>query len=841
MSSEDQPSIVRPGEEKFTLPEIPVFSERGPWWSALSLLLFFITSFVGFRYLSDASFWLRLPLLFTMIGSGIGFVYELWLIASGRPYLLFLTANGRLVQMLRAVVLVFVFTSTYFAYCLLTFGNTSSCYWLAAVVGVLASMLYLAFVLQAPPTLAAVAQLLGAGGQVALVCAGLYGFSNQISNEWGIIYLSFAAISLYTTSIAGVSTPERSTSFHILAICSAIFYVQGVILATISAELTLIGSIWGMLGCLLGGFVLATLLGFWAIPLTWNRLRAGLASATWPFFYLIIAGGLRPPRPERLSQLYKGKEDQLEPLKVYPYYIAHPRNLSHQVSVPALDEALTLKVHALGLTTRLVKFFFAVASIANRLFPFANIRTPIRDKPRMEVWNDGRDYWPRWLLRTIWLPGLGRFQIQSGVRGPGFQPSPELAVEYYHEGQFLAYLAEFGIAGSFLQAESGRRNTRLVLDFSFLEKYETKEDYESYGGKAFFRIDDDRQRLVLESVIAPASDTEIQVNPNDDTFRRAEDMILASLYFYVVSGKHLVEIHMGLNLIEIALFNAFDANKQWGHPVRMALYPHLYAHELAEELTTQNLLEDGAVFPQIFATTNAALVNHLNDRFSEYELGKDENFEAREQVLLTGRKKELEAVLPNSSLVWEKRYAKIWQEYAKSIVEAAYKDDEEVAEDECVQSLLRHLEKYYPTALPERYGKLSTMEELIRFIGDTIHHLVIRHEVYGTTGVRLSLDPRINKVQVPKDGGPPAIDEWRSLACVAMATSRVRYTSLTETNFSNVFYDVQDPIVRSKMQKAHQTMKSELQKLETEFQTDGVDNYQQLRPLPSELDIGAGY
>ena len=75
---------------------------------------------------------------------------------------------------------------------------------------------------------------------------------------------------------------------------------------------------------------------------------------------------------------------------------------------------------------------------------------------------------------------------------------------------------------------------------------------------------------------------------------------------------------MGLNLVEVALFNAFDAKEEWNHPVRMALYPHLFAHDLAEELTTQNLLEDGAVFPQIFATTNSALMRHLNDRFSEF-------------------------------------------------------------------------------------------------------------------------------------------------------------------------------------------------------------------------------
>ncbi len=222
----------------------------------------------------------------------------------------------------------------------------------------------------------------------------------------------------------------------------------------------------------------------------WGQCRTVLANFIWPFFYLLVAGGLYIPKPERLSVLYQGKDDKLEPLKVYPYHVAHPRNLSYPIQVPCLDEAMTLKVHAFGFITRLVTFFFAVASVANRRFPFANTKTPIDNKPRMEAWSDGSHYWPGWLERKIWLPGLGRFEIQSGVRGPGFQPTPELAVDAYREGQLLAYLVEYGIAGSFIEPEKRGKKTVFKLDFSFLEKYETKPDYESYGGKAHLQIMD---------------------------------------------------------------------------------------------------------------------------------------------------------------------------------------------------------------------------------------------------------------------------------------------------------------------------------------------------------------
>ena len=829
-------TIVPPGIEKFTPPEVPVFRGSGPGLSVLSLLGFFIASVALFCFL-ESPLWSRAPFCFTAIGSGIGFVYELWLIASGRAYQLFVTPGGRIVQWLRASVLVLVYGSAYLAYCLITSGESSHVVWIvAATAGALTGLLAVALLLRGPMSLGAITFLLGFVGQLALVW-----ISPEVPGgtlvQW---LLTGAAATLYASIAVGSETPQRSTTFHVLGIASVGLLYLAIQYAVLDENASFASS-QAAVSWLLLGFLAAAAVALYLLPRTLGVLRAFLANATWPLFYLLIAGGLRVPRPERLSTLYKGKEDQLRPLKVFPYYAAHPRNLTHMVSVPALDEALTLKVHAFGFITRMVMLFFGAASTANRLFPFADIDVPLADKPRMEPWSDGSHYWPWWLLKRIWLPGLGWFQIQSGVRGPGFQPTPEVVVDAYQKGQLLAYLVEYGIAGPFIEPEKQGSKSRFKLDFSFLEEYETKPDYESYGGAAYFEIDDKRKCLVLTSVRAPGATREIAANADDASFRHAEDLILASLYYYVVSGKHLVEIHMGFNLVEISLFNSFDAKKRWNHPVRMALYPHLFAHELAEELTTQNLLEDGAVFPQIFATTNAALMQHLNDRFSEYELGRDEDFDYRESVLLSGRNgKSLTDVLPRSSLVWEHKYAAIWREYAESIVNAAYVNDREVAEDECVQTLFGNLSEMFHRPLPKRYARLETKSGLARFIADTIHHLIIRHEVYGTSAVRLSLDPRINKVQVPKDGGTYAIDEWRSLACVAMATSRVRYTKLL-INFANVFSDIEDEELQLAFRLAHTRMKSQLQHLEDEFAADGVDNYQTLRLLPSDLDIGAGY
>ena len=225
-------------------------------------------------------------------------------------------------------------------------------------------------------------------------------------------------------------------------------------------------------------------------------------------------------------------------------------------------------------------------------------------------------------------------------------------------------------------------------------------------------------------------------------------------------------------------------------------------------------------------------MRHLNDRFSEYVLGVDEEFERRVKTILANRSElSVEEVVPDSSLVWELKYAEIWQEYTTELVDAMYETDGAVTSDICVSTLFANLSELFHQPLPKRYDKFKSKKGLARFLSDTIHHLVIRHEVYGTSGVRLSLDPRINKVQVPKDGGPLPIDEWRSLACVAMATSRVRYTSLL-INFSNVFNDIEDKKLRKAFSLAHTRMKGRLQELEGEI-------YQRWRRQLSAVEIVA--
>jgi hypothetical protein len=130
------------------------------------------------------------------------------------------------------------------------------------------------------------------------------------------------------------------------------------------------------------------------------------------------------------------------------------------------------------------------------------------------------------------------------------------------------------------------------------------------------------------------------------------------------------------------------------------------------------------------------------------------------------------------------------------------------------------------------------------------------------------------QTQVPKDGGPTGVDEWRSLAFVTLATAYVEFVPLLQDpdntfadkkrDLESVFDDAtpvkvqgglreKDPDetaakLQSQMKDAFQVMQVDLRSLNNEWEYTGTSkiaeadlNYQYFRPLPKDLTTGPGY
>lgn len=101
--------MVVSGQQKFAVPTPLSFSVSDSWMSVVSLFAFLIASILAIWLSSDIPTWAVVPFWFTAFGSGLGFLYELWLLLRKTPYQLLATPIGRFIQPIRLANLAPVF------------------------------------------------------------------------------------------------------------------------------------------------------------------------------------------------------------------------------------------------------------------------------------------------------------------------------------------------------------------------------------------------------------------------------------------------------------------------------------------------------------------------------------------------------------------------------------------------------------------------------------------------------------------------------------------------------------------------------------------------------------
>lgn len=846
-------------EVRFQKPSLPTYSTLASVFSILSLLFMATLSSVmfiqlinpsvsGFAWLGDLftflkppqaaanmAAWTWLPFLFTIFGSVLGMLFELGLLLSGHAFQQTRTKFGVFILNLRLLNLAPVVSTIFFFVACMVVTHADVRFALLYLAG--GACFGLGFALFFGGAQALVPLVL-AGTQVAQIVMVLTGTLPAGGEVIAWLLVGQAALQL-TSLLIGTATPWKSTAFHTISTISGILLYSAIIKATGAnidfsqsvAVVLPVGSLalWGFAGACIAGLVLTALL----LPKTLGGFLVMLSNTIWAPLYFVLVSADRFPHPFNLTEVYGGKKPPKK-TTLKPYYQVHPEFLLQRLSIPAvvnIEETVTL----FKKLVKTARGAFSVMALLDHYLPQANVKIPLTNKKRMEVWSDGQEYWPGLFTKKI----FGLHLPDGGT----MDKTPAPAIAAFKDGQLLAFLAESGVASPFLKPAPEMGQGMLTIDFRFLESYETKPDYESYGGAAYFKVNSVKQRLELISVVAPHTTDILPADPRSPSFRRAESLVLASMYYQVISGKHLAEIHMTYNLVEVAMHDAFESQGQWAHPFRTFMYLHFFAHELAEEITTEHLVQEGAVFSQIFATTHDSLVHHLNDCYASFQYGEDEDFEAREALLtMEGTGGEKGELLPNACIKWELRYAKIWNDYTTALIDIIYADDAAVQADKYLQDFHAGLLQVMVNGLPARYDHFKTKQGVARFASDTIHHTVIRHQVYGTTGIRAALDPRISKVQVPMDGGTYAINEWRSLAFVALATGKARFT-LLQGDFTNLLNGV-DEKYKSKMHDVFNQLQEDLGQLEVEWNTteeEKARNYDYFRAVPSVLHTGPGY
>jgi hypothetical protein len=191
---------------------------------------------------------------------------------------------------------------------------------------------------------------------------------------------------------------------------------------------------------------------------------------------------------------------------------------------------------------------FNIITWIDVFFPQTIVSTPLDVKERFLIGQTGDRYYP-----SSWFSLFPQFPW----RGKKLLPSPSPLVDAYKKGSALPYLCQYGYGRTFLkraveaieypffdsESDAGKDGKFLVMDFRHLENYEYKTDYEAYGGCGLFKvIETEREgnQLKVVWIMEPRIPVKIKFDKDNGSFRRAESMLISTIYFSCVAGKHLV-------------------------------------------------------------------------------------------------------------------------------------------------------------------------------------------------------------------------------------------------------------------------------------------------------------
>jgi hypothetical protein len=197
-------------------------------------------------------------------------------------------------------------------------------------------------------------------------------------------------------------------------------------------------------------------------------------------------------------------------------------------------------------------------------------------------------------------------------------------------------------------------------------------------------------------------------------------------------------------------------------------------------------------------------MNFLQQTYTGFVYASDEDFEARTHSMQKLRETQPpsasagkptpvgEATSPPKtagrpmldfvcSLDWELKYHDIFVKYADSLVDAIYEDDQHVENDVELQDFYKCLNTLFET-VPDRYNAFRSKAGIKRFLSDTINHLVVGHEFYGTTGVSGAADPRVIMVSVRYNCRDERIDPKIESMCMSNTRGISCYWHFTDTS-----------------------------------------------------------
>eukprot|EP00276_Gloeochaete_wittrockiana_P006605 CAMPEP_0184649418 /NCGR_PEP_ID=MMETSP0308-20130426/6782_1 /TAXON_ID=38269 /ORGANISM="Gloeochaete witrockiana, Strain SAG 46.84" /LENGTH=866 /DNA_ID=CAMNT_0027082119 /DNA_START=179 /DNA_END=2780 /DNA_ORIENTATION=- len=789
----------------------------GPLYSLATLLsLTGIAAYGAVTMTGDgAPFWLLTSSFASIFGAGGGFLWEL----SGglkNPW-------NRLIQPIRGANVGLVFGANLFIYfSLIQVATGSTAMPDVAALGIPAA----AF---AVGSFLLLNNFLGRNGKAGLIAtvgvstAIVYGMLSSAATTGtlpiGQIPLAISALCNMMGILAPMRVPREIGSgvMHTFFSLGALLMVQEYI--KLSSN-DLVQSLWAT-SPIAAPALAGACLGLFGVLLhepSRAELRSAFSNTLWSIVHKILYLPAPPINP--LTKVSPQK-----PLETKLYWERHPLALSNSLPSTEIPSEETT-----GVPYLILGALFKVISVLDESLPCTDTSVPPSKKNRLRATDTPASTWP--LLWEFVKP---------------YETYPQV-IEAYNTCQLLPYTICHSHGFRDLRPVTAEDKcavieANMVLDLQYLEKYEPKEEFEHYGGKAYLvksKGVDGIDILKLAYITAPFSNEPIYPDPDCPKFRYTERVIHASLMFVNVTHHHLFEVHTMLSAFKVAVHNAFDASQSTlVHPLRAVLNQHFVNQIAVQEITTPHLLDRKGCFSQVFALKFDDMTKSLNDAYVQYQTKGHFMFD-----LDWDRRR---ATLNSVETHWETQYYENFNDYAKKVVDIIYKSDEAVKGDKELQNFVKILSKTLGK-LPARHvdtlsdgsAQIVSKEQVQTLIADYLFFAIIRHEMLGTTSIGSFIDRRYSGVtQVYKDGGPYAQDDYKMLLLIALATGVTKWPKLDQSlNGLQASVSALSPDLKDHLTKEYSAFLDAMREKDAVLQK-AIDS--PFLPTYANLEIGPGY
>ncbi len=323
-------------------------------------------------------------------------------------------------------------------------------------------------------------------------------------------------------------------------------------------------------------------------------------------------------------------------------------------------------------------------------------------------------------------------------------PAPALPDEY-KEPVDLGLIAVASPYAAYLEKSS---DGEYQWDLTSLGRYKHHDGLVSLGVLVRFLAEQGRLKPArIESELGASE-------PGDENWELAQKLALCAITTHAAIIRHYNWVHLTAGgCFAIATRNCLNAS----HPLRRLLWPHMFATQLSNYITTKGQMVKGGDFESIFSFTQEGMCKLFEDSYKDFDIGM---FDPGADAERRGTKN---AGFDTPALDNRILHFDVMQAHALRYLQLYYASDSELTKDVEFINWVNTLDQLIPNGTRRLLGEAITIEGAARLIAGFIYMGAIEHEIVGTGLWNYQMWNHVQPVRVYKNGQRVPLDVYQRL------------------------------------------------------------------------------